>query len=238
MTNSHRDLPPDDERPLDARGMADLMTAQRAAVQRSQSRGVRIILVGWALAWIVGFLALWSGEAGGNPLFTLPSGLEWWIFGAAIATGIAVSTVTGVRMGRGLTGQSTTAGKLFGLSSALAFVGMWLFLSALRAHVEIDAGTAALLYVGAFVLTVGIIYMVGSAMTRSHLQLTFGIAIVAIAIIATLVGAPHHLLIYALAGGGLMLLYALLLGRADASWPTRADASPPRSGASGDARDE
>ncbi|SFS11024.1 hypothetical protein SAMN04487783_1501 [Agrococcus baldri] len=210
---------PEEEQPLDARGMAELMSAQRTTVQRSQSRGVRIILVGWALAWIVGFLALWSGEDGGNPLFTLSAGLEWWLFGAAIALGIAVSTVTGMRMGRGVQGSSTTAGKLYGLASAAAFVAMWLFLSALRAHVEIDAATAALLYVGAFVLIAGVIYMVGSAMTRSYAQFYFGLAIAVLAIVATLVGAPHHLLLYAIMGGGLMLAFAWMLGRSIASSP-------------------
>lgn len=212
-------LPDEEEQPLDPRGMAELMSAQRSTVQRSQSRGVRIILVGWALAWIVGFLALWSGGDGGNPLFTLPGGLEWWIFGAAIALGIAVSTVTGMRMGRGVQGGSTTAGKLYGLASAAAFVAMWLFLSALRAHVEIDAATAALLYVGAFVLVAGVIYMVGSAMTRSRAQFLFGLAIAVLAIVATLVGAPHHLLLYAIVGGGLMLGFAWLVGRSAAADP-------------------
>ena len=209
----HSSSATDDEQPLDPRAMADLMTAQRTAVQRAQSRGVRVILVGWALAWIIGFLALWSGSAGGNPLFTIPGGIEWWIFGAAIAMGIVVSTIAGMRMGRGVQGRSTTAGKLFGISSAAAFVGMWLLLSALRAHVELDGETAALLYVGSFVFIAGVVYMVGSAMSGSHAQLGFGLAIVALAIGATLLGAPHHLLLYAIVGGGLMLGFALLLGR-------------------------
>lgn len=204
---------PDDEQPLDARSMAEIMSAQRTTVQRSQSRGVRIILAGWAIAWILGFLALWSGADGGNPLFTLPGGLEWWVFGAAIAAGVLVSTVTGIRMGRGVQGRSTTAGKLFGLASAASFVGMWLLLSALRLHVEIDAATAALLYVGAFVFVAGVVYMVGSAMNRSHAQFFLGLAIAALAVVATLVGAPHHLLLYALVGGGLMLLATWMLGR-------------------------
>lgn len=204
---------PGDEQPLDPRSMAHIMSAQRGTVQRSQSRGVRIILGGWATAWIIGFLALWSGTDGGNPLFTLPADLEWWIFGAAIALGVVVSTVTGIRMGRGVQGRSTTGGKLFGLSSGASFVGMWLFLSALRVHVEMDAATAALLYVGAFVFIVGVVYMVGSAMTRSHAQFFFGLAIAGLAVVATLIGAPHHLLLYALVGGGLMLAYAWMLGR-------------------------
>lgn len=210
----HRGAVPDDERPLDARAMADLMTSQRTHVHRAQAHGVRVILGGWALAWIVGFLALWSGADGGNPLFRLPGGLEWWIFGGAIALGVLVSTVTGIRMGRGVQGRSSTAGKLFGISAGAAFVGMWLFLSALRVHVEIDAAAAALLYVGAFVLTVGVVYATGSAMTRSSAQLGFGLAIMALAVGATLLGAPHHLLVYALAGGGLMLAFTWMLGRA------------------------
>ncbi|GEK79254.1 hypothetical protein [Agrococcus baldri] len=210
---------PEDEQALDPRAMAELMAAQRTTVQRSQSRGVRIILGGWAFAWIVGFLALWSGTAGGNPLFTLPGGLEWWIFGAAMAVGVIVATVTGTRMGRGVQGQSTTAGKLYGLAAAASFVAMWLFISALRRHVEIDAETAALLYVGAFVLTVGVVYAVGSAMSRSWAQFFFGLAILLLAIGATLLGAPHHLLLYALVGGGLMLAFTWMLGRSVAAGP-------------------
>ncbi|MCH1881498.1 hypothetical protein [Agrococcus sp. ARC_14] len=212
-TTSSGDGLPDDEQPLDPRGMADLMSAQRTTVQRSQVGGIRIILGGWALAWIVGFLALWSGEGGGNPFFTLPGALAWWVFAAAMAAGVVVSTITGVRMGRGVQGRSTTAGKLFGLSAAAAFVGMWLLLSALRVHVEIDGSTAALLYVGAFVFVVGVVYATGSAMHGSHTQFFFGLAIMVLAIGATLLGAPHHLLAYAIVGGGLMLAYTWVIGR-------------------------
>lgn len=208
---------PDDEQALEPRAMAALMAAQRTTVQRSQARGVRIILCGWALAWIVGFLALWSGDAGGNPLFTLPGASEWWVFAAAMAAGVVNSTIAGVRMGRGVHGRSTTAGRLFGLSAAAAFVGLWLLLSALRLHVEIDGTTAALLYVGAFVFVVGVIYASGAAVSGSSTQFGFGVAIMALAIGATLLGTPHHLLAYAIVGGGLMLAYAWSIGRSIAA---------------------
>ncbi|MFX4271145.1 hypothetical protein ACQBAR_11095 [Propionibacteriaceae bacterium Y1685] len=204
---------PDDEQALDPRAMAAVMAAQRTTVQRSQARGVRIILCGWALAWIVGFLALWSGDAGGNPLFTLPGLSAWWVFAAAMAAGVITSTIAGARMGRGVQGRSTKAGRLFGLSAAAAFVGLWLLLSALRLHVEIDGATAALLYVGAFVFVVGVVYATGSAMSGSSTQFWFGVAIMALAIGATLLGAPHHLLAYAIVGGGLMLAYTWIIGR-------------------------
>lgn len=202
----------DPDAPTDAAHMFELMQSQRRSTQRKLLRGYTILLLVWAAAWAVGFGALWFGQGVGGA-DVLPAPVAWSVFGACILGAIIWSIVTGVRSGAsGIRGRSQLQGMLYGWSWTISMVGTWLLLMGVqRAGLSTEA--AALLYPGAFVLMVGVLYLAGGALWRSPVQYVLGIVMIALVAIATFVGAPYHYLVYAIAGPIAMIVVAVLLAR-------------------------
>lgn len=192
-----------DDSTLDAATAAALIDQQRARSTRREIRSTAAIVAAWGVVWLFGYLAAWSGTEGGNPWFHLPPGVEWWILGALIVAGIVLSATLGIAMGSGQRGPSTRIGALYGISFGIGTVTLMLFdIGLVRAG--ITAEQASLLFPGTFTLLIAALYMAGSgASVRPRVdvaQYITGVLLAAAVVIATFVGAPHHLLVYAAAG--------------------------------------
>lgn len=183
--------------PVDAAAMARLMREQSSTATSAYAKPTAAIVATWGVVWLVGYLAVWSGETGGNPWLRLPAGVEWWVLAGLIAAGVAISATLGVLMGRGRRGPSSRAGAMYGLSFGIGTVTLMLFDVAL-VRSGLTATQASLLFPGTFTLLIGALYLAGG--TSSRAQFVTGCALLAAVIVATFVGAPHHLLVYAIAG--------------------------------------
>ncbi|GAB3297971.1 hypothetical protein EK0264_16505 [Epidermidibacterium keratini] len=179
-----------------------LIDKERAHASRRELRSTAAIVAVWGVVWLVGYLAVWSGADGGNPWFTLPDGVQWWILGGLVIAGIVVSATLGITMGSGHRGPSNRVGALYGISFALGTLVLMLFdIGLVRAG--LDATQASLLFPGTFTLLIGALYLAGSTAGRRGVdidQYGAGVALLIAVVIATFVGAPHHLLVYAAAG--------------------------------------
>ena len=58
-------------------------------------------------------------DAGGNPLFTIPTAVAAPVFIVLLAVSIVASAVIGVRISRGVRGESNFAGAVYGISWSL-----------------------------------------------------------------------------------------------------------------------
>ncbi|WP_371030981.1 hypothetical protein [Pseudoclavibacter sp. JSM 162008] len=201
----------DDDRALAPSEMLALMRDQQRTTRTRLDRALYILLGTWAVAWLVGFQALWSAEdGGGSPLIRIPTVTAFVIFGALMVVGVIVSVICGVSMGRGMRGRSNTAGTLYGFSWSISMMGAWFLAASLLRQVE-DPALAPLLMPGIFVITIGVLYMAGAAMSRSGAQFALGVAVIVLAVVATALGAPTHYLVYGTAGPLIFIAFIVLL---------------------------
>ncbi len=193
--------------------MVALMREQRRATRAQLDRRFTILLVVWALAWCVGFFALWSAEnVGGNPAFRIPEQVAWPLFGGLMLAGIVWSIMTGVLAGRDFRGSSQLAGMLYGWSWSVAMTGAGLFTFGLQ-RAGLTGEMSALLYPGLFIILVGTLYLTGAALERSPGMFALGIVMIATVVVATWVGSPTHYLLYATVGPSALATVAVLQAR-------------------------
>lgn len=202
----HRDL---DEAPPSADEALALIREQQRAVERNQLGGIPWILGVWALAWGVGFFALWSGY-GGNPWFSIPLGVAGTLFGALIVSAIVVSAIVGARIGRGVHGQSAFSGAVYGVSWAVGS-GVIFAIGMALSRAGAEADVMSLYYPAGYSLVAGLIYLMGAALWRSIDQLVLGIIIAVVGAIAPFFGAPTNNLVMAVLGGGAFLVAAIVM---------------------------
>ena len=207
-TNS---TPPVDDEPLQSPDEAlALIREQQRSVEREQLGGVPWILGVWAVAWGLGFLALWSGYDGGNPWFQLPLPLAGSIFGALLVAAIVTSAVVGARIGRGVRGDSAFSGAIYGVSWVVGSAAVFVTGIALS-RAGADGALLSLYYPAAYALVAGLIYLMGAALWRSLDQLVLGVIIAVVGAVAPLFGAPTNNLVMAVLGGGAFLVAAIVM---------------------------
>lgn len=187
--------------------MLALLQDQQATVTGRMAAFVPWILVAWGLAWLIGFLVLWTdalgrpGEAPG-----VAAGLTF--AGLLVAAG-AVSAVLGIRSGRGLRGTRESAvvgivyGNLWWLGSlAVGVIGQAL----VRAGMPTQA--LGVFYPSAFIFFAGIMYVMSGLIWQAYPMMVLGVWSVIVAAVGAFLPQPSHYLLYALGGGGAFLIVA------------------------------
>lgn len=207
MNDDHVQNPAADDGPLDPAAMLALAERQQRAVGLSYARPVAFMLLVWGVAWLVGFLLLWSGHKGGNPWFTIPLATAGWIFGALIVTSIFVSGIVGTRIGRGVRGASDFQGAVYGISWSLtgiafAALGVGLLRNGMRPEL------ASIYFPSAYALMAGVMYLAGAALWGVRSQLVLGVLLLVTGSAAPFFGAPTNNLVMAIGGGGGFLVSA------------------------------
>lgn len=199
---------PDDDAPLDPAGALDIIRAQRLAVRDSAEPDTRLLFGAWGVAWLVGNLVLFATARQAEGL--TPAGWSFAIYFALLAGAIAVTIVHVVRRSLGVVGPSGTSGAMFGWAWTIGFIGVYLIMTGLvRAGANpeiINLGWSSL-----SCLLVGVLYLAGGAMWQSKVLYALGVWIVLVGGASTLAGLPGSFLVMALAGGGGMLLGALIV---------------------------
>ena len=198
---------PGEDAPPDAASALDIIRAQRLAVRDRFEPDTRVLFGAWGAAWLVGNLVLFATarDAPGNT----PAGWSFAIYFALLAAAIAVTIRHVVRRSAGLVGPSGTSGAMFGWAWTIGFIGIYLIMSGfIRAGVSpeiINLGWSSL-----SCFLVGVLYLAGGALWHSRVLYALGAWIVLVGGAATLAGLPGLFLVMGLAGGGGMLLGALV----------------------------
>jgi hypothetical protein len=199
---------PDADEPLgDPRATLALLEGQQRQVLNAQQAPVIWMYLIWGITWFVGFLALWSGDANGNPWFTIPAHVATPIFIVMLVASIVASAVLGIRINRGVRGASVFSGAVYGLSwtacgTAFAVLGTGLISQGLSPEL------ANLYFPAAYALMCGTIYLGGAALWRDVSQLVLGLVLLAVGSASAFAGSPGNDLVLALGVGGAFLLAA------------------------------
>jgi hypothetical protein len=195
----------------DPREMLALLESQQRRVADAQRAPVVWLYAIWGVAWLAGFLVLWSGHPDGNPWLQLRMGVAASVFGVLLGISIVASAVIGVMINRGVRGVSSFSGAVYGMSwsvcgSAFAFLGVGLI------HNGLTPELASLYFPSAYAIMCGTIYLGGSALWRDRSQLVLGLILLAVGAGAPFAGAPGNNLLCGLVGGGAFLVAAVVMG--------------------------
>ena len=200
----------DNDDSLPPEQMLALLERQQRKVDTELLRPIPWLYLTWGIAWLVGFLLLWSAWDGGNPWFRIPGPVAGISFAALTIAAVVASAVMGVRINRGVRGASDFQGMVYGLSwsvtgAAFALVGMGLIANGMTPEL------ASVYFPSAYALMVGTLYLGGAALWRDKGQLVLGLAQLAVGSVAPFAGQPNNNLVMALAGGGAFLVGAAVL---------------------------
>lgn len=165
----------------------------------------RILYGAWGLAWLLGYGTLWftSRDGGAPPTWAFV------VFAGALAAAGVVTAVHIARRAGGVRGASADAGTMYGLTWPVAFIATGIMLGALS-QAGLTGEQMALVSNGFTVLVVGALYMAGGAMYRDRAWFVLGVWITLVVAVGTLLGVPYLFLVMSLAGGGVMLVAALV----------------------------
>ncbi len=165
----------------------------------------------WGAAWLVGYGALALG-GGDEPLVAMPGPLPALLLVAGLVTATVVTTLATVRDQRGVTGAAKTAGTLFGAAWATGFTALFLLITAL-ARVLDEQLVHTLLWPTGSAVVVGLLYLMGGALNRDHLQYALGTYLALLGAAAVFLDSPGHYFVLAIAGTPAYLAAAALEGR-------------------------
>ena len=209
--NTRDDRPDDlDESLVDPAAALALIRQQQDALDRDQVGRIPVILLVWGIAWFVGFAALWSGYAGGNPWFQIPLGQAGITFAVAMIGAAGISTWIAMRLNRGVSGPSNFSGAVYGIGWPIAAFSAYLIGVALAVN-GMDRELQSLFFPAIFALVTGTMYLMGAAVWRSVDQLVLGIIILIAGTAAPFFGAPTNNIVMALLGGGSFLIAGLVM---------------------------
>ncbi len=216
--------PPHDSAPAAATPDAAAMMA----VLRDQQRRVDIAILRpipwlygiWGVAWLAGFLALWSAWDGGNPFFRIPGIIAAIIFAALIIGSIVASAVIGSRINRGVRGESDFQGAVYGMTWSLSGLAFFALGSGLAFNGASDE-LISVYFPSAYGLLAGTLYLGGAALWRDRGQLVTGIILLVVSSLAPFAGQPGNNLVMALGGGGTFLAAAAVSAIGLRRSPTR-----------------
>lgn len=202
---------PDADAVLAPAAMLALLERQQQEMQRRLASFVPWILLAWGVAWLVGFGALWLVD-GAAPALAIPPGVAGTVFGVLMGVALVVSAVLGARSGRGIrsTPQSRFTGAVFGISASGWFVALYVFAFALVEN-GMDPALAGVYFPTGSALVVGFMYVIAGGIWRVVPAIAMGAWIVVVGLVAPFFGVPTHYLVFAIAGGGVFLLGALVL---------------------------
>lgn len=204
--------PGDDTRddPRDVAAMLEIVRSEQDRMSRRLAAGVPVILLAWGLAWFVGFLLLWMID-GTRPAFAIPVAVAAVAFAVLMAGALVVSAVMGARMGRGIRQAPGAAwtGIVFGLTWPIGFLAITALGRALVVN-GMPPELGSIYYPTSATIFVGIMYVLAGGIWRNWQSIAMGAWILVVAAVAPFFGYPTHYLVFALAGGGVFLVGALV----------------------------
>ncbi|MDQ0372872.1 hypothetical protein [Cellulomonas humilata] len=202
-------MPTDDPR-SDADAAPDLadalaiIAAQRARAEDTRPSGPLLFGL-WGAAWLVGYGALWLTTRDDGS----PSALA---VGVAIASGVVALAVTVVHVmhrTRGIAGASAREGALYGVAWPVAFLAQSMIVGGL-AQAGASGAVISLAANAIAALVVGLLYIAGGLLWRATSMYVLGAWMALTGAAAALTGFPDSYLVMALAGGGGLLVGALV----------------------------
>lgn len=204
-SDEHPALPPEEA--------LAIMERERSTIARRMARQIPWILLAWGIAWLLGYGALWLID-GLKPAFSLPLVPAAITFVALLLTAVVVSAVIGTRAGRGIrtTRAASFTGATFGITSSVAFVGIYVLAAGLAAN-GMGVELQSIFIASGMALIIGLLYLVAGAIWHAVPSIVLGALMVVVSLVAPFFGYPNHYLFLSIAGGAVFLGGAIAVAR-------------------------
>ncbi|UJP40504.1 hypothetical protein [Cellulomonas palmilytica] len=194
----------DTSAPLGTEEALAIIADQRAAAARTQPSAPLLFGV-WGTAWVLGYGLLWL-SVGDDDTWAAWAAV---VAGAVIVAAMVVTAVHCIRRTHGIRGRSAEQGAMYGWSWFLGFLGQGVIVAAL-ANAGASREVVGLAANAIAALVVGLLYIAGGLMWRAIAMYALGAWILLAGAAGAFAGIPDSYAVLALAGGGGMLVAALV----------------------------
>jgi hypothetical protein len=195
------------ESELDPRTALDLIADTRRRTKRALEVNGALLYGAWGMAWLIGYGAVWLSVRG-HPIYRAPAAWAFVVLGVSMAAALVTSITTVGRSMQGITGMSSSSGRLYGWAWAISFCCLFALVSGLS-HAGASEVVIGLLASAGPALVVALMYLVSGALWNDGTMFVIGICLAVTIGIAVFFGVVTLDLILAVAGGGAFLLAAL-----------------------------
>jgi hypothetical protein len=191
---------------LDPKVAMDLIADTRTSTTRALTVNGALLYGAWGMAWLIGFLVVWLSVRG-HAVYRTPPAWTFVVMGACLTAALVISVISMAQAMQGVTGVSSTSGKLYGWSWMLAFLCVYSIIGGL-VHAGASAAAVGLFASAAPVLVVSIMYLVGGALWQNWTMFVLGAWLALANGVAVNFGVVTFDLVMAIAGGGGFLVAA------------------------------
>lgn len=191
--------------PLDPAGMLAIIEGERRSALRAVTAQVPIYYYVWGVAWLVGYLLLWSSWTESASPVHIPGVIAVPVFTALLVAAAVISAVVGIRSNRGIRGNSQFVGVVYGCSWTILGVAVAaLGVAMIRAGMPPEI--AALYFPSAYAFVLTALYLAGAMLWGSIDQLVIALIVAVAGSVAPFFGAPANYLAMAVIAGGALLV--------------------------------
>lgn len=192
------------------------MSVQEAAavVQDARARARKelvistpLVYMAWGLVWLIGYGAMWLSVRGQHP-YTGPSGVSIAAVFVLAGSAIAAVLVIASKAAAGIDGQSVRQRRIIGSTWAIGY--LILLITAPAVSSSVSARTLALISFAGPVVLAGLTYILAAALGRYRPALALGAWLVIVGTSCAWLAPAAILAACALAGGGALLLMAVI----------------------------
>ncbi len=193
----------------------DMSVQEAAAVVRDARVRAReelvistpLVYMAWGLVWLIGYGAMWLSVRGQHP-YTGPSGVS--IAAVFVLAGFAIAAVLVIasKAAAGIGGQSVRQRRIIGSTWAIGY--LILLITAPAVSSSVSARTLALISFAGPVVLAGLTYILAAALGRDRPALAAGAWLVIVGTSCAWLAPAAILATCALAGGGALLLMAVI----------------------------
>jgi uncharacterized membrane protein len=188
---------------LDPRAALDLIADTRTRARRALEVNGGLLYAAYGVVWL---------SVRGHPIYRTPSAWTFVVMGACMAAALAVSMITIGRAMNGVTGSSSTSGKLYGWAWAISFICLFFIIGGLG-HAGASVAVIGLFASAGPALVVSFMYLVSGALWNNRTMFAVGAWLALTSGVAVIFGVVTFDLLIALVGGGGFLVAALYEAR-------------------------
>lgn len=188
-----------------------LIAQGRAAVAVRQRGAMLLYYLPWGLTWFIAFglFTLDQGPGSDGPWIDLPDTLPLIVLFTLMAVSIAITIGAGLREATRVGGESNRRGAMYGISWMLAFGTIFPILGRFAEYLPDDH--RGLLFGSVSIALTGVFFLVGGAIWLDWSMLTLGGWLLLVNLAGVLAGPGWHSLLVSVAGGGAMIVTALVV---------------------------
>jgi hypothetical protein len=197
---------PPDDRPLSPAESLALIDAQGHEAHRRLRPNPLGLYLPWGLAYLIAFGAVWLTVGPG----VLPAAVTAVLVALSAVGAVATVVTTVARSHRGVAGPTRTTSTRFVWAWFVAFLVLGVTNGAL-ADLGLPVSTVSLIWSGSALLVVGLLLLAGGMLWPGSGQYPLGVWILVSSALSVLVGYPANFLVLALAGGGGLVVMAVVV---------------------------